>query len=104
MVMTQAAETLGYALSGNYIYTVEAFTEYLNHLESDGKLALVLHGKSDLQKAIAKAVKALGQTCFSIKKIKKGFTGCSCRIHCLVYLLFMLNYLKFIKSTLFSKT
>lgn len=59
MVMTQAAETLGYALSENYIYTLEAFTKYLNHLTSDGKLALVLHGESDLRKAVATALQTL---------------------------------------------
>jgi spermidine synthase len=59
MVMTQAAETLGYALSENYIYTLEAFTEYLNHLKPNGKLALVLHGESDLKKAVSTALKTL---------------------------------------------
>ncbi|KUO52669.1 MAG: hypothetical protein APF76_14355 [Desulfitibacter sp. BRH_c19] len=59
MVMTQAAETIGYALSENYIYTVEAFSRYLNLLNTNGKLGLVLHVESELQKAIATSVKAL---------------------------------------------
>jgi len=59
MVMTQASETLGYALSENYIYTKEAFSQYLNHLKPNGKLALVLHGKDDLQKAVMTALKTL---------------------------------------------
>ncbi|MFZ7104009.1 MAG: hypothetical protein ACOWWO_15325 [Peptococcaceae bacterium] len=59
MVMTQASETLGYALSENYIYTREAFQEYLRHLKPSGRLALVLHGKNDLQKAVATAISTL---------------------------------------------
>lgn len=52
-VMTQASETLGYALSENYIYTQEAFAAYLDHLNPEGTLAFVLHSKSDLSKALA---------------------------------------------------
>lgn len=59
LVMTQASETLGYALSENYIYTKEAFNAYLNHLTPDGTLAFVLHGKEDLQKALATVLKVL---------------------------------------------
>ncbi|MFZ5944890.1 MAG: hypothetical protein ACOYVD_12315 [Bacillota bacterium] len=59
MVMTQASETLGYALSENYIYTKEAFSQYLNHLKPNGRLALVLHGKNDLQKAVMTIISTL---------------------------------------------
>jgi len=52
-VMTQASETLGYALSENYIYTKEAYEAYLNRLNPDGTLAFVLHSKSYLGKATA---------------------------------------------------
>ncbi|MTI81638.1 MAG: hypothetical protein FH758_12315 [Firmicutes bacterium] len=60
-VMTQASEAMGYALSENYIYTLEAFNTYLDRLKPNGKLALVLHGENDIKKAIATAVKALNQ-------------------------------------------
>ena len=59
MVMTQASETLGYALSENYIYTQEAFSQYLKHLKPNGKLALVLHGQNDLQKAVMTTLNTL---------------------------------------------
>lgn len=59
MVMTQAAETIGYALSENYIYTLEAFSKYLNLLNPGGKPGLVLHVESELKKAIATSIKAL---------------------------------------------
>ncbi|NLI93290.1 MAG: hypothetical protein GX434_14230 [Peptococcaceae bacterium] len=52
-VMTQSSETLGYALSENYIYTKQAYEAYLNHLNPDGTLALVLHNASNLGKATA---------------------------------------------------
>lgn len=52
-VMTQASETLGYALSENYIYTKEAYESYLDHLNPGGTLAFVLHGENDLIKATA---------------------------------------------------
>lgn len=52
-VMTQSSETLGYALSENYIYTKEAYEAYLNHLNPGGTLAFVLHGANDLGKATA---------------------------------------------------
>jgi len=51
LVMTQSSETLGYALSENYIYTKEAFQAYLDHLAPGGTLAFVLHGENDLAKA-----------------------------------------------------
>lgn len=53
LVMTQSAESLGYALSENYIYTKEAFESYFNHLNPDGTLAFILHGVNDLAKATA---------------------------------------------------
>ncbi|KUO65880.1 MAG: hypothetical protein APF84_01075 [Gracilibacter sp. BRH_c7a] len=57
LVMTQASETLGYALSENYIYTKEAYETYLNHLNPGGTLAFVLHGENDLYKATTTILK-----------------------------------------------
>jgi len=58
-VMTQSSETLGYALSENYIYTKEAYEAYLNHLNPGGTLAFVLHSANDLGKATATLLKVL---------------------------------------------
>ncbi len=57
LVMTQASEALGYALSENYIYTKEAYETYLNHLNPGGTLAFVLHGENDLYKATTTILK-----------------------------------------------
>ncbi len=54
LVMTKASE-----MQENYIYTAEAFEEYLNHLTEEGKLAFLLHGESDFSKALATAIKVL---------------------------------------------
>lgn len=57
--MTQSSETLGYALSENYIYTKEAYEAYLDHLNPGGTLAFVLHSANDLGKATATLLKVL---------------------------------------------
>jgi hypothetical protein len=51
----------GYALSENYLYTVEAFKEYLHHLSGgDGKLVMI-RWSSELPRLIPLAVEALRQ-------------------------------------------
>jgi SAM-dependent methyltransferase len=57
--VTQAAGQTGYALVENYLYTVEAFDEYLDHLAPEGRLAFILHDESDLIRAYATALAAL---------------------------------------------
>lgn len=57
--VTQAAEQTGLALAENYLYTVEAFTEYLDHLAPEGRLALILHDRHDLTRAFTTALAAL---------------------------------------------
>ena len=57
--ITQAAGRTGYALVENYLYTVEAFDEYLDHLSPDGRLAFVLHDEYDLTRAFTTALAAL---------------------------------------------
>jgi hypothetical protein len=62
-VMTEVAETVGYALAENYIYTKEALQEYWNTLNENGKLAFVLHGEHDLKRllnTISAAITDLG--------------------------------------------
>ncbi len=58
-VVTLAAERGGYALSENSIYTVDAFAEYLDHLTSDGQLALKLYDEITLTRALSTALAAL---------------------------------------------
>lgn len=57
--VTQAAEQTGLALAENYLYTVDAFDDYLEHLAPDGRLALILHDQYDLTRAATTALAAL---------------------------------------------
>ncbi|HEX7001390.1 MAG TPA: hypothetical protein VF164_06810, partial [Trueperaceae bacterium] len=58
-VVTGAAELRGAALTENLVYTVEAFEEYLSHLEPEGHLALKLYDELTLTRALTTAVTAL---------------------------------------------
>jgi len=70
-VMTQASETLGYALSENYIYTKEAYMSYLDSLNPGGTLAFILHGANDLGKATATLISALQERGISREEAAK---------------------------------
>lgn len=59
LVFTQASESLAYVLAENHVYTVEAFGDYLDRLDRDGWLALVLHDDASLSKALATALLVL---------------------------------------------
>ena len=58
-VVTLAAERGGYALSENTIYTVEAFSEYLDHLNEGGQIALKLYDEVTLTRAVSTALGAM---------------------------------------------
>ena len=57
-VVTLAAELGGYALSENTVYTVEAFSDYLNHLDQGGQIALKLYDEVTLTRAVSTALSA----------------------------------------------
>ncbi len=59
LTMTQAAERTGYALTENYLYTVEAFQEYLDHLKPGGQLVFKVHDQPELERVIRTATRAL---------------------------------------------
>jgi hypothetical protein len=61
-VVTLAAERSGYALTENTIYTVEAFADYLAHLQPGGQIAMKLYDELTLSRAMITAVTALQQT------------------------------------------
>lgn len=48
-----------YALTENYLFTVEAFTEYINALEPGGFLVIISHYPNELRRLYANAVSAL---------------------------------------------
>jgi len=58
-VVTLAAERGGYALSENTIYTEEAFSDYLDHLDADGQIALKLYDEITLTRAVSTALASL---------------------------------------------
>ena len=60
LVFTQKASMLGYSLAENYVFTKEAFVDYLEHLDTDGRVAMLLHDSSDLLKAFTTAISVLG--------------------------------------------
>jgi hypothetical protein len=60
-VVTLAAERSGYALTENTVYTVEAFKEYLAHLEPDGQIALKLYDELTLTRTVTTVVAALSE-------------------------------------------
>ncbi len=58
-VVTLAAERGGYALSENFIYTVDAFDDYLDKLSENGQIALKLYDEITLTRALSTAIRAL---------------------------------------------
>jgi predicted membrane-bound spermidine synthase len=71
LVANEAADLSGLALAENYIYTEEAFLDYLSHLEPDGAVALRLHDEPHLQRAFVTALKALTSTGLSTSQAMK---------------------------------
>ncbi len=59
LVFTQKASMVGYSLAENYVFTKEAFVDYLEHLDEDGRVAMLLHDSSDLLKAFTTAISVL---------------------------------------------
>lgn len=59
LVFTQKASMVGYSLAENYVFTKEAFDDYLEHLDTDGRVAMLLHDSSDLLKAFITAISVL---------------------------------------------
>jgi hypothetical protein len=60
-VITSTAERSGYVLSENTIYTVEAFSDYMDHLRPGGQIALKLYDEPTLTRALSVAVAALNE-------------------------------------------
>ncbi len=58
-VVTLTNERLGYALTENTIYTVEAFQDYFDHLTDKGQVALVLYDEITLTRALSTVLAAL---------------------------------------------
>ncbi len=59
LVYTQTASMIGYSLAENYIFTKEAFIDYIDHLDKDGRVVMLLHDSRDLLKAFVTAISVL---------------------------------------------
>jgi len=59
IVVTNTTQGVGFALSENYLYTVEAMEEYLARLSGNGRIAFVAHDKNTIDKLTATAIQAL---------------------------------------------
>lgn len=71
LVMTNASQGMGFALSENYIYTVEAMNDYLDHLNDNGAIAFLTHDEDDLSKIVATAIQSLENRGISVKDAPK---------------------------------
>lgn len=60
-VVTLTSERAGYAMTENSVFTLEAFTEYLDHLTPDGFLSIKLYDEITMSRALSLAIEALKQ-------------------------------------------
>ncbi len=49
----------GYSMAENYLFTTESFSDYLDHLESDGYLVIVTHDLPEIDKLTTTALRSL---------------------------------------------
>ena len=59
IVVTNTTQGAGFALSENYLYTVDAMGEYLDCLNDGGRIAFVVHNREATDKLTATAMQAL---------------------------------------------
>ncbi len=52
----------GYALTENYLFTVEAFQDYFRHLTPNGRMIIVAHGDPEIYRLIALVTAALARS------------------------------------------
>lgn len=71
LVMTNASQNIGYALSENYLFTVEALKDYIKHLTNNGKIAFLAHDEEDMSKLIATIFRALNKNGIAIREVPK---------------------------------
>ena len=61
LVYTKSAREVGYSLVESYIFTVEAFDDYLNHLKDNGRLVIVVHDEVGVQRLFVTALTTLNR-------------------------------------------
>jgi predicted membrane-bound spermidine synthase len=65
----------GYALSENYLYTVEAFKQYLQHLNGDNGMLVMVRWNIELPRLMPLVVESLKQQEAEVKEKEKGVGG-----------------------------
>jgi MFS family permease len=61
-ILTKSArELVGYSLTESYIFTVEAFEDYLDHLTENGRLVIVSHHEIEATRIFAIGISALNR-------------------------------------------
>lgn len=60
-VVTLTSERAGYAMTENAVFTLEAFGDYLSHLNDDGYLSIKLYDEITMSRALSVALSALKQ-------------------------------------------
>lgn len=68
-VMTGTAETIGYALAENYIYTKEAIRDYWAALKDEGRIAFIMHDEKDLTRITFTILESLNEIGIPIEEI-----------------------------------
>ncbi|MCH2448513.1 MAG: hypothetical protein MK198_00050 [Gracilimonas sp.] len=61
----------GYALTENYLFTVEAFSDYLNRLTPEGRIIFVTHGNAELYRLLGLTLKAFEEKGISNQEAMK---------------------------------
>lgn len=70
--VTKSSRSLnGYALTENYLFTVEAFTDYLDHLTPEGRIIFVTHGNAELYRLLSLVLKAFEERGIDTQKAMK---------------------------------
>jgi len=60
-VIRSSRSVEGYALTENYLFTVEAFEDYLSRLTPQGRIIIVVHNNAELYRIVSLAAAALGK-------------------------------------------
>ena len=60
-VIRSSRSVEGYALTENYLFTVEAFDDYLSRLTAQGRIIIVVHNNAELYRIVSLAAAALGK-------------------------------------------
>jgi len=71
LVMTNASQNIGYALSENYLFTIEALKDYMKHLTKNGKIAFLTHNEEDMTKLIVTILRTLNKNGIAVKEVSK---------------------------------